>query len=93
VVSMPSWELFEQQSQEYRESVIPRPRRARLGGAGFPAWLEDVCGIGRADHRHEDLRVFHAAEGPARDVRLHAGGHGEGSDGAGQHFQEERVRR
>ena len=23
VVSMPSWELFEQQSREYRESVIP----------------------------------------------------------------------
>ncbi len=30
VVSMPSWELFEHQSQEYRESVIPPDVRARV---------------------------------------------------------------
>lgn len=30
VVSMPSWELFEQQSQEYRESVIPSDVTARV---------------------------------------------------------------
>jgi transketolase len=30
VVSMPSWELFERQSQEYRESVIPPDVRARV---------------------------------------------------------------
>jgi transketolase len=30
VVSMPSWELFEQQSQEYRESVIPAKVTARI---------------------------------------------------------------
>ncbi len=30
VVSMPSWELFEQQSQEYRDSVIPAAVRARV---------------------------------------------------------------
>ncbi|HET7478548.1 MAG TPA: transketolase C-terminal domain-containing protein, partial [Rubrobacteraceae bacterium] len=30
VVSMPSWELFEQQSQEYRESVIPPDVTARV---------------------------------------------------------------
>jgi transketolase len=30
VVSMPSWELFEQQSQEYRESVIPPAVTARV---------------------------------------------------------------
>ena len=30
VVSMPSWELFEQQSQEYRESVIPPALTARV---------------------------------------------------------------
>jgi transketolase len=30
VVSMPSWELFEHQSQEYRERVIPRAITARV---------------------------------------------------------------
>ena len=30
VVSMPSWELFEEQSQAYRESVLPRTVRRRL---------------------------------------------------------------
>ncbi|MEP6572927.1 MAG: transketolase C-terminal domain-containing protein, partial [Gemmatimonadota bacterium] len=30
VVSMPSWELFEAQSAEYRESVLPRAVRARV---------------------------------------------------------------
>ncbi len=30
VVSMPSWELFERQSQEYRESVIPPEVQARV---------------------------------------------------------------
>jgi len=30
VVSMPSWELFERQSAEYRESVLPKAVKARL---------------------------------------------------------------
>jgi transketolase len=30
VVSMPSWELFEQQSQQYRESVLPPSVTARV---------------------------------------------------------------
>jgi transketolase len=30
VVSMPSWEIFEQQSKEYRESVIPADVTARV---------------------------------------------------------------
>ena len=30
VVSMPSWEIFEQQTPEYRESVIPRGVKARI---------------------------------------------------------------
>ena len=40
VVSMPSWELFEQQDQAYRESVLP-PRRqgAGVGGGGVSAGL------------------------------------------------------
>jgi transketolase len=31
VISMPSWELFEKQSEEYRESVIPSSVTARIG--------------------------------------------------------------
>jgi transketolase len=30
VVSMPSWELFDQQPQAYRDAVLPRSVRARL---------------------------------------------------------------
>jgi len=31
VVSMPCWELFERQSQEYKDSVLPRNVKARIG--------------------------------------------------------------
>ena len=31
VVSMPSWELFEEQPPAYRESVLPRAVKARVG--------------------------------------------------------------
>jgi len=30
VVSMPSWELFEEQSEEYKESVLPKNVRTRV---------------------------------------------------------------
>jgi transketolase len=30
VVSMPSWELFEQQDEAYRESVLPSDIKARV---------------------------------------------------------------
>jgi transketolase len=44
VVSLPSWELFEGQSAEYRESVLPRGIRARVGiEAASPfGWLRYV---------------------------------------------------
>jgi transketolase len=55
VVSMPSWELFDQQPQAYRESVFPRSVRARLSvEAALPqGWHRyvgdggDVIGIER----------------------------------------------
>jgi transketolase len=34
VVSMPSWELFAEQSEEYRKSVGTAPRGAGRGGIG-----------------------------------------------------------
>jgi transketolase len=44
LVSMPSWELFEQQSAAYRESVLPRAVKARLAveaarSFGWDRWV------------------------------------------------------
>jgi len=46
VVSMPCWELFEEQSQEYKDSVIPPLVKARVGieagvELGWSKWLGD----------------------------------------------------
>ena len=93
VVSMPSWEFFEQQSREYRESVISPDVTARLGGAGFHDWLGEVRRVGWVDDRHEDLRVFGAAKGSAREVRLYPPGRGARGEGAARQVRVERMRR
>jgi transketolase len=46
VVSMPCWELFEKQSREYKDSVIPSQVKARVGieagvELGWSKWLGD----------------------------------------------------
>ncbi|MDT8302040.1 MAG: transketolase [Sedimentisphaerales bacterium] len=46
VVSMPCWELFEKQSQEYKDSVIPPQVKARVGveagvELGWNKWIGD----------------------------------------------------
>ena len=46
VVSMPCWELFEKQSKEYKDSVIPPSVKARVGieagvELGWSKWLGD----------------------------------------------------
>jgi transketolase len=46
VVSMPCWELFEKQSQEYKDSVIPPAIKARVGieagiELGWNKWIGD----------------------------------------------------
>jgi len=48
VVSMPSWELFEAQSEDYRASVLPPSIRARLAvEAGVPqGWRRYVGDVG-----------------------------------------------
>lgn len=46
VVSMPSWELFDQQPEEYRESVLPRAVRARVAvEAGLRLGWEHHVGL------------------------------------------------
>lgn len=47
VVSMPSWERFEQQSQAYRDQVLPPPITARVAiEAGLPMGWERYVGPG-----------------------------------------------
>src|SRR4029079_5389120 len=46
VVSMPSWELFEEQSAEYRDEVLPPEVKARLSvepgvSLGWSKWVGD----------------------------------------------------
>ena len=70
VVSMPSWDIFEQQTQEYRDSVLPPEGDARvaveqastLGGSGTSAdraasWHEDVWGFGPTQRATEEVRI------------------------------------
>ena len=55
VVSMPSWEIFEQQTQEYRDSVLPPAVTARVcvEMASVFGW-ERYAGTKGANHRHDD---------------------------------------
>ncbi len=55
VVSMPSWELFEEQSNEYQNSVLPPTVRARLAveagsSLGWHRWTGDGGDIIAIDH-------------------------------------------
>ena len=87
VVSMPSWNLFERQDEDYREQVLPRAITARVGveQASDFGWDRYVGPTGHGD-RDAQLRHVGAAEGPAAALRVHArggGGRGEGAAGAG----------
>jgi transketolase len=48
VVSMPSWDIFEQQTQEYRDSVLPPAVKARVAieQASMFGWERYVGGSG-----------------------------------------------
>jgi transketolase len=50
VVSMPSWEIFEHQSQEYRESVLPQSVTARISveQAATFGWSQYVGHVGKS---------------------------------------------
>ena len=75
VVSMPSWELFDRQSDDYRDSVLPPGVTARVvieqaSSFGWDRW----AGSNGRDHRNEHVRCLGTAEGAAVQVRLHPGG-------------------
>jgi transketolase len=70
VVSMPCWDLFEEQSAEYKKSVLPSAVRARVSvEAGTPIGWERYVGL---EGRMVAQSQF-GASGPAKDVFKHFG--------------------
>jgi len=70
VVSMPSWELFRRQSEEYKESVLPAAIKARLSieAASTMGWREFV-----GDHGLSLGIDKFGASGPFKKVYAHFG--------------------
>jgi len=70
VVSMPSWDIFEQQSQEYRDSVLPPQVTARVAveQASTFGWERYVGGKGRTVGMH----TF-GASAPLKELQKHFG--------------------
>ena len=70
VVSMPCWDLFDEQSAEYKESVLPGAVRARVAvEAGTPIGWERYVGL---EGRVVGQSQF-GASAPAKDVFKHFG--------------------
>ena len=70
VVSMPCWDLFDEQSAEYKESVLPSAVRARVAvEAGTPIGWERYVGL---EGRIVGQKQF-GASGPAKEVFKHFG--------------------
>jgi transketolase len=70
VVSMPSWELFERQSAEYREQVLPTAITARVAieaGTNL-GWHQYVGNTGKTI-----TRTDFGASAPAKDLFQHFG--------------------
>ena len=74
VVSMPSWEIFEHQTQEYQDE---RPAAAcdgaGRGGASIDLWMGALRRQIGAHDRHENFRRVGAAKRTAEKVWLRAG--------------------
>jgi transketolase len=70
VVSMPSWELFDHQSAEYREQVLPRAVRARVSieQASTMGWERYVGDGGRMI----GMKTF-GASAPLKELEKHFG--------------------
>jgi transketolase len=70
VVSMPSWEIFEQQSPEYRESVLPSKVKARISVemASTMGWRQYVGPEGKII----GMKTF-GASAPIKDLLKHFG--------------------
>ena len=89
VVSMPSWDIFEHQTQEYRDSVLPPASEGpRRRGAGLDSGMGTLRRRVGPRHWHEDVRGVGAAQGAAEEVRLRAGTCGGGRKGTVGRSQE-----
>ena len=73
VVSMLSWELFEQQDQAYRDSVLPPEVTARVSVEQGSVIGWSLCRDRWREDRHAHLRLIRSAQGLADKIRLHAG--------------------
>ena len=74
VVSMPSWELFDLQPSEYRESVLPSVDSAAAGsGGGTAARVAPLCR--RQRRRYWNRAIWRLGAGQCGDgkARLHRG--------------------
>lgn len=70
VVSMPSWELFQQQADDYRQSVLPPQVRARLAvEAGTTLGWREYVGLDGAIIARADF----GASAPIKDLLQHFG--------------------
>ena len=74
VVSLPSFQLFDQQDQAYRDAgaAARRSTRADLDRGGLDARLGPLRRPGGGEDRHAHLRLLGAAQGRAQRVRVHA---------------------
>ena len=78
---MPCWDLFDEQSAEYKESVLPSAVRARVAvEAGIPIGWERYVGL---EGRVVGQTQF-GASGPAKEVFKHFGFTAEERGGACQ---------
>ena len=74
VVSMPSWELFEEQDAAYRDSVLPPSVTARVTvEEGSPLGWHRYAGAAGVVLGHAHVRHVGTDEGGGRAFRLHHG--------------------
>ena len=82
VVSMPSWDIFEHQTQEYQdERAAAAGDGARRGGAGIDFRMGALRRQVGPHDRHENFRRLGAAKRTPEKVRLRAGPRGGGCKG------------
>ena len=73
VVSLPCWELFEEQPQSYRDEVLPPGIEARVCvEAGASLGWERFAGARRRDRRARPLRRLGTGHDGARTPGIHA---------------------
>jgi transketolase len=68
VLSMPSWNLFEHQSDEYKAKVLPPEVKARVAVEQAHVWLVAVCGSIGHSNRDAPVRRLRADQGFAEKL-------------------------